>query len=78
MNRAERRRRTELVRSNRISLVLKIAPSALMKRAAKGMCRDRHPLDCGRPRCFCCHAEKLNQKKSRDGEGNWVEMAQSW
>ena len=23
----------------------------------------RHPYDCGNPKCFCCHSEKIMHKK---------------
>lgn len=31
---------------------------------ALGRCRDRHPLDCGRPRCYACNYIKINQVPS--------------
>jgi hypothetical protein len=31
-----------------------------------GFFRDRHPLDCGRPRCGCCHAGKWDRRRQND------------
>lgn len=30
-----------------------------------GWFRDRHPRDCGRPRCGLCHGEKVYGRKAR-------------
>lgn len=64
MNRGERRRRTEVVRSRRIRQAHSFDHWMLVKYDAKarerwynklaGRCRDRSPFDCGKTNCYVC------------------------
>ena len=54
MNRAERRRRTEVVVARRIEEMRWTDMFEWIDDRYIGRCRNRSPFDCGRPRCGVC------------------------
>ena len=72
MRRAERRRRTEVIKNRRINEFFRNRTWSNLEFYSKrdldilfGQCRVKSPFDCGHPGCIMCHHEKVYGIKRR-------------
>jgi hypothetical protein len=70
MDRGQRRARTERIVARRVKWwqtfygpqTGRVWSAAEMSPEQRGRSRKMHPTDCGNPRCWLCHSEKLSAK----------------
>jgi hypothetical protein len=64
MGKSERLYRTSKIVRKRIPFLEKMYnqpfPVGDIPEKRIGQCRDRHPYDCGRTKCYACHCDKLD------------------
>jgi len=64
--RAFRRVQDQRMIRNRLRLLAQIDPTYYnIVCDEPGFLRKRHPFDCGHPKCFVCHSDKIQNKTSR-------------